>query len=70
MSASLSGYTVTDEMLSSTIEGTLKVFDENNNEVLDPGTLDESTNTFSFGDLNGKNTDLFIRRNPLITEQQ
>ena len=39
MSASLSGYTVTDEMLSSTIEGTLKVFDENNNEVLDPGTL-------------------------------
>lgn len=54
MSASLSGYTVTDEMLSSTIEGTLKVFDENNNEVLDPGTLDESTNTFSFGDLNGK----------------
>lgn len=53
MSVSLSGYTVTDEMLSSTIDGTLKVLDENNNEVVNPGTLDESTNTFSFGDLNG-----------------
>lgn len=49
----INGYTVTDQMLSQTVDGTLKVLDQNGNAVENPGTLDNSTNTFTFGSLTG-----------------
>lgn len=49
----INGYTVTDQMLSQTVPGTLKVLDQNWNVVESAGTLDTTNNTFTFSSLTG-----------------
>lgn len=49
----LNGYSVTDEMLSQTVPGTLKVLENGWKQIENAGTLDTSTNTFTFGSLTG-----------------
>lgn len=49
----INGYTVTDQMLSQTVPGTLKVLDPSWNVVEGAGTLDTTNNTFTFSSLTG-----------------
>lgn len=49
----LNGYAVTDEMLSQTVPGTLKVLENGWKLIENAGTLDDTDNTFTFGSLTG-----------------